>query len=43
MNHPERINTLRHRAARRLTASGWITVYTITALMIGALVYFAGR
>jgi len=43
MNHPERITASFHNAGRRLTASGWITVYTIVLLMIGALIYFGGK
>lgn len=44
MNHPDRINTwtFPSRARWRLPAMGWLTIYTLAALMFGALAYFIG-
>lgn len=43
MKHPERINPQIHRSAHRFTPAGWTIVYTLAALMFGALAYFVGR
>lgn len=43
MNHPERITPQIRRSAHRFTPAGWMTVYTLAALMFGALAYFVGR
>lgn len=42
MNHPDRINTTR-LPGRKVAPAGWITIYTLAALMFGALAYFAGK
>lgn len=44
MNHPERILTQRHVSSRwSLPPMGWLAVYTLAALLFGALAYFSGR
>jgi hypothetical protein len=43
MQHPDRITPDIRRTGRKLAPAGWLTVYTLAALMFGALAYFAGR
>ena len=43
MNHPDSLASRIRRAIKGIAPAGWLTVYTLAALMFGALAYFAGR
>lgn len=44
MKHPERVITERHVSTKwSLPAMGWIAVYTLAAILFGALAYFTTR
>lgn len=43
MRHPERVNTQVTRAGSRFTPAGWLTIYTLAALMTGVLIYVGAR